>query len=113
MLMVRGTAPRKGSCWMDVSDLALFSPEARGGGGVGERSVWGSSMASLAYCSSTPKGHKVKEHGTQLGRYFKGFKWWAGSENVWISMSRASKSVPGSSWSPKARPLRAPNLHKL
>ena len=35
MLMVRGTDPHKGSRWMDVSDLALFSPEAGGGrGGV-------------------------------------------------------------------------------
>lgn len=70
-------------------------------------------MASLAYCSSTPKGDKFKEHGTQLGRFLKGYKWWAGSENVWISMSRASKSVLRTAGAQRPVLLCAPNLHKL
>lgn len=51
---------------MDVSDLTLFSQEAGG-----KRGVWDSSMASLAQCSSTPKGDKFKGGGAQLGRLLK------------------------------------------
>ena len=92
MLMVRGTAPLTGAC---SSKDGCLLPRTVLPRGWRRRGVWSSSMVSLAYCCSTPKSDKFKEHGTQLARYFKGYKWWACSKNVWFSMSRASKSVLG------------------
>jgi hypothetical protein len=70
-------------------------------------------MASLAYCNSAPKGDKFKEHGRQLGRFLKGYKWWAGSETVWSYIPGASKSVLTTAGAQRPTPLCALNLHKL
>lgn len=70
-------------------------------------------MASLAWCSSTPKGDKFKEHGTQLGGFLKGYTRWAGPASVWIYMPRASMSVLRTAGTQRPVPLCGLNLHKL